>query len=161
MQPESSAAENSQASEPCETQSAHAEQPASDPVQNPVQPTYQQPYQQPYQHAGQSSPPPFLTNTADSGKNGLAIASMILGIVSIVFGCCTLLSIPCAIVGIVLGILGIKSEKRGIAIAGIVLSGIGIIASVLILVLSMAVGQSGYLDRIWSDFGDMDYYYYQ
>ena len=71
------------------------------------------------------------------GGAGMAIASMVLGIVSIVLMCCnTYIGIACAVVGLVLGILHIKkSGKNGMAIAGIVCS---IVAIVLVaLGLSM------------------------
>jgi hypothetical protein len=58
---------------------------------------------------------------------------MILGIVAAAVGwipLCGLVALAPAIVGIVLGALGLKSEKRrGMAIAGIILSVIGIAAA--------------------------------
>lgn len=82
------------------------------------------------------------------GGKGMAIASMILGIVSIVTSCIWYLGIPCAIVGLILGILhNKKNEKSGMATAGIVCSIISLVLVILILVLAAigfaALGASG------------------
>lgn len=68
--------------------------------------------------------------------DGMALTSMILGIVAAAIGwipLCGLVALAPAIVGIVLGALGLKSEKRrGMAIAGIILSIIGIALAFII-----------------------------
>jgi len=55
---------------------------------------------------------------------GLAVASMVLGILSIVCWCNLYLSLPMGIVGLVLGVVSVKGDKggKGMAITGIVLS---------------------------------------
>lgn len=74
---------------------------------------------------------------------GLAVASLILGIVSIPLAlCCWVLGIPVALIGGVLGIVHLvqgRSEGRGLAIAGVVCSGLGVVAVILGLVLGIAV----------------------
>lgn len=89
-----------------------------------------------------------------SGKGqgtGLGIASMVCGIVSLV-GCCGLwyVSLPCAVVAIVLGIVQIvKNESRGMAIAGIICGGVGIVLTVLVIVGVMAFLSSDmYMDLL-------------
>ena len=74
-------------------------------------------------------------------SKGLAIASMVLGIVSLVLSCVLwYVSIPAAIVGIVLGVMhNKKNGKCGMSIAGIVCSIISLVLIVLVLVLA-AVG---------------------
>ncbi len=72
-------------------------------------------------------------------RNGFAIASLVLGILSIVLSCLWFISIPCGILAIIFGGLGMKSEKRGLAIAGIVTGIIGTIALIIILVASLGV----------------------
>lgn len=71
------------------------------------------------------------------GSSGLAITSMVLGILSLV--CCFVYcgSIPLAIVSIILGIIVLAKKKKGksFAIAGIVTSAIGILMSIAILIL--------------------------
>ncbi|NMB30561.1 MAG: DUF4190 domain-containing protein [Clostridiales bacterium] len=73
------------------------------------------------------------------GGNGMAIASLVLGIVSIVTCCWWQVSVVVAIVGLVLGILHNKKQTtgRGMAIAGIVLSIVGLAISIIIIVLGL------------------------
>lgn len=51
-----------------------------------------------------------------------ATISMVLGLVSILTWCLPILGLPTTITGLVFGIKGLNSERRGQAIAGIVLS---------------------------------------
>jgi len=69
--------------------------------------------------------------------NGMALASMIIGIVSALFLCfLPYLSLPMDIVGIVLGIIALKKPGgKGMAIAGIAISAVIFIASILMLIL--------------------------
>jgi hypothetical protein len=67
-----------------------------------------------------------------SNNRGLAIASLILGILSLCGSISLFCTTPLALVGIVLGALGIKSTARSMAIAGIVLSVVGLIMAVII-----------------------------
>ena len=61
----------------------------------------------------------------------MAVASLVLGIISLIAWFIPPFGLPISIVGLVLGIKSVKSEKRGMAIAGIVMSAIGLIASVI------------------------------
>jgi hypothetical protein len=71
-----------------------------------------------------STPPssaPVPAATADK-RNWMAITSLVLGIINF----CAMF-IPCCgailpIVGLILGILGLQSNRRGMAIAGIILA---------------------------------------
>ena len=74
------------------------------------------------------------------GKKGLAIASMVLGIVACVIAWWGLaygiIGIVCAIVGLVLAILAQKSykaigQKNGMATAGLILSIIGLVLAII------------------------------
>lgn len=91
------------------------EQPIAPPPpvyqQQPIPPQYQPPMQP----------------AQPKDKKGMAIGSLILGIVSIVFGCIPF--VP-SIIGIILGALSTKSSGKTMAIIGIVLSGIGILVSI-------------------------------
>ncbi|MDO5574722.1 MAG: DUF4190 domain-containing protein [bacterium] len=78
----------------------------------------------------------FQEGQKEQSSKGLAIASMILGIVSI---CCCCISLPLGGLGIVLAILS-KRENRemlGQAKAGLITSIIGIIISIIATVLLM------------------------
>jgi len=61
----------------------------------------------------------------------MAVASLVLGIVSLIAWFIPLLGLPISIVGLVLGIKSVKSEKRGMAIAGIVMSSIGLVLTII------------------------------
>ena len=64
--------------------------------------------------------------------NGFNIASLVLGIVSLVTWCMTIVSIPCAILALVFGILGVRKPGKGMAIAGLITSGISILIWVIV-----------------------------
>ncbi len=86
-------------------------------------PTPRSPYVAPEDYEPAPLPPP------PSPGDNAAIASLILGIVSLFFSCCCLIGLPASIVGLVLGIMGLQSRQRPMAIAGIVLCSIGLLAS--------------------------------
>ena len=84
-------------------------------------------------------PAPTPVPAPTGNRQGLAIASLVLGIVNL---CAWLLPIcggPLALVGIVLGILGLNSSRRGMAIAGIVISGIALLLVILNAVLGVVL----------------------
>lgn len=91
-----------------------------------------------------------VTSPNGGEKKGLAIASLVLGIVSVVFMCLWYIGIPCAILGLVFGILSNKAKKNGMATAGIVLSIIGFLLVALLLILVIAGITSGTFAGIMS-----------
>lgn len=70
-------------------------------------------------------------------KNIFAIISMVISIAGLIFSCCSILSIPCSIAAIVFGILSLKSEKRAMAIAGIVIGGITLVLTITISIIAV------------------------
>lgn len=86
-------------------------------------------------------------NFNNSGKGqgvGLGIASMVLGIVSIVLSCVWYVCVPAGVVSIILAIVQmIKNEKKGMAIAGIICSVIGIILAIVMVLGAVALLSSG------------------
>lgn len=71
-----------------------------------------------------------------NGGAGLAIASMVLGIVALVLSCCFYyISIPCAIIGVILAAvsLGGKKAGKGMAIAGLVCSILSLIPAAIVI----------------------------
>ena len=81
-------------------------------------------------------------------KKGFAIASLVLGILSlcgsVTFLCGGLLSV----IGIVLGALGMNSKSKSMAIAGIVLSALGLILTIIFRVAFRGV----FFNNIWQQF---------
>ncbi len=67
-------------------------------------------------------------------KKGLAIASMILGIVSLVMFCAWGISIICAILALIFGIIGRKSSEKGMANTGIITAIIQFSLSILAII---------------------------
>jgi Domain of unknown function (DUF4190) len=78
---------------------------------------------------------PTSTPTATGGGKGLAIASLVLGILSLCASAAWWCGGPISIVGLVLGALGLKTSGKGMAIAGMILSVIGLLMLVIFRVL--------------------------
>lgn len=80
------------------------------------------------------------TDGKNNGK-GMAIASMILGILALVTCICYCPAIPFALISIILAIIVLAKRKNGkpFAITGIVTSAIAVVVSVVVLVLSGSV----------------------
>src|SRR5213596_2468367 len=77
----------------------------------------------PVQTTAQTSPFPVVDQPARG--QGMAVASLVLGILSPIFAFTPVMGwffVPLPIVGLVLGVLGLRSPGRGKAIAGVVLS---------------------------------------
>ena len=78
-------------------------------------------------------------------QKGFSIASMGLGIVGLVAWCLPIIGFPVTIVGLVLGILGIKKGGKGMAIAGIILSAITLVITMINSILGAYLGMTGQL----------------
>ena len=65
-----------------------------------------------------------------------AIISLVCGILSLLCSCCGWLGILIAVAGVVLGIISIKKEEdaKGMAIAGIICGGIGLLIAIIVIV---------------------------
>ena len=78
----------------------------------------------------------------EGGGQGLAITSLVLGILSLPLAfCCGLFSIPISAIGAILGVVHLaqgKSEGKGMAIGGIALSAIGLILMIIFVVAGLA-----------------------
>lgn len=73
---------------------------------------------------------------------GLAVASMVLGIVALVLSCCfPWVTIICALLAVVLGGASIakKMGGKGMAIAGLVCGIIGLVPAVVLLITGAAL----------------------
>ncbi|MGN0463023.1 MAG: DUF4190 domain-containing protein [Ruminococcus sp.] len=123
--------------------------------QNGYQNNYNYNQQNGYQN-GYNQPQQYYQEPADNSK-GLAIASLVLGIVS--FFCC---GSVCSIVGLVLGIMSRKKNpvNNGMATAGIVLSIIALVLWLVVVIWSFAVTGSmiGIIEDIARD-GNVHYSY--
>ncbi|MEE1061454.1 MAG: DUF4190 domain-containing protein [Ruminococcus sp.] len=84
----------------------------------------------------------------ESKGNGLGIASLVLGIVSIVTFCLCCVSLPLSITGLILGIISKvkKKENNGIAIAGIIVSAVALVAVLGFWLFAIISGEASYTD---------------
>ncbi len=76
---------------------------------------------------------------------GLAITSMILGIVALVLFCLVYVAIPCAVVGVALGGVAMSKAKKANAKCGMAIAGItcSCVALGILIILIIIVGTSG------------------
>ena len=90
---------------------------------------------------GLQSEPVVQTPVApgDAGPRGLAIAALVLGIAGLVLVWLPFLAVvalPAAIVGLILGIIAMrKGQPKGLALTGVILSGVAILISVISVVV--------------------------
>ena len=82
---------------------------------------------------------PYVPGVATTEQNTLAIVSLVCGIVTLVLAlCCWPLALVSAIAVLITGYLGLRKADelggngKGMAIAGLVMGGIGILAAVLL-----------------------------
>lgn len=72
--------------------------------------------------------------------SGLAVASMVCGIISI-FGCCVpIVGIILAILGLVFGIISQAMQKNGFSLAGIITAAFGLAFGIITVIIGFAVG---------------------
>ncbi len=87
----------------------------------------------------------YPMNQPQPQKQGLSIASMVLGICGFLAWCIPLLGFPVSITGLVLGIVGMKKGGRGMAIAGIITSAITLVLTLANSLLGAYLGATGQL----------------
>lgn len=79
----------------------------------------------------------------DSQKKGTGIAALVLGILGLLAWIIPIIGLPIGIVGLVLGIKGSKKSGKGMAIAGIVLSTICLVLTIINSTLGAYQGFKG------------------
>lgn len=98
---------------------------------------------------GYAPPPPGgpVPYGAPQPSPAMAITSMVLGILSIVTSCFWFLAIPLGIAAIVIAILvrpkiarG-EASGRGMATAGMITGGIGLLISIVLVIIAITAGQ--------------------
>ena len=77
---------------------------------------------------------PYASPQYDEG-NGKAIGSLVVGIINILTMCVPVLGICMGLIGLLLGIGGLKSSKKGIAMAGIIISSLTLVFAVFAFVI--------------------------
>jgi hypothetical protein len=98
--------------------------------------------------------PPIVTEPVKD-KSGLAIASLVLGIISFCGSWVPYANFCLAlfvIAGIITGVMGLNSSKKGMAIAGLVLSILALCAVVTSIIFWTSVGNAVLKDpSLWQD----------
>lgn len=91
--------------------------------------------------------------TEKKKNQGVAIASMVCGILSVICCCFSCFSLVLAIAAVVLGIitLACKYDGKGMAIAGIVLGGIGLLLFVAVIAIGASDGYTEMMDEIMNE----------
>jgi Domain of unknown function (DUF4190) len=90
----------------------------------------------------QLPPMAYAPNPQQPGA-GMAVASMVLGIIALVLFCVWYVSIPCAIVAIVLGVMARgkaqrgEASGRGMATAGLTCGIVALVLDILLLILAI------------------------
>lgn len=120
------------------TPPAYGAPPPASPYPTYPQPTYTQPNYI-YNYYQQQQPgyvPPYYPNPIAPNQkgDGLAVASLVLGILSVVTCCAWGLSIVCGIIGLILGIVAKIKGSSGMSVAGIVLNCCGIALGIFCLI---------------------------
>ncbi len=79
-----------------------------------------------------------------SGNRGMAIASLVVGILSILCCCCAYLSVILGIVGIVLAVLSRPKDGKfeGVAMGGLICSIVGLVLGVILIIVNVATQNS-------------------
>jgi uncharacterized membrane protein len=135
-----------------------APQPAAQPVPQPIQPAYQQPYQQlQYQQPVQMAQPiyqpvyqqPVIITPIDNRTriNGAATAGLIFGIINLCISWIPLLNGIPAILGLIFSIAGVSKKNaggKGRAIAGLIMSSVGLFICILIIIELIVGGELDY-----------------
>lgn len=88
------------------------------------------------------SPPPAPASSGN--ERVMSIASLVIGVINLCAWFLPICGVPLGIVGIVLGFLGMKDpSQKTLAIIGIVLSGLGLLAACINGALGAYMGLTG------------------
>jgi predicted Zn finger-like uncharacterized protein len=83
----------------------------------------------------------YRPSSASSGGSGLAVLSLILGILSLPMACCCgLFSLPCTLGATITGSIALKNpDGKGMAVTGMVLGIIGLVLSVVMVAIGVGM----------------------
>lgn len=92
--------------------------------------------------------------------NGMAIASLVLGIVGVLLSCCCYIGLIPAILAIIFGIISKAEIKKslgnqkgdGMALAGIILGGLVLLVTIGLIILAMVIGGTTSSYQFWEEF---------
>lgn len=97
----------------------------------------------------QTIEPQQITEQPKKDRKGLAIAGFIISLGSLFAWALSFFGLPIPIVGIILSALGIKSSKKGLGIAGVIISSIAVVLTIVVsIVVIAAAAAAAALDNI-------------
>ncbi|WP_085528541.1 DUF4190 domain-containing protein [Kocuria massiliensis] len=107
------------------------------PHQSPQQPYNPQQHYSPAQPQQSYAPQPVNYLQAPAEPKGMSVASMVIGLVNIFMGWTVILPI----IGLILGLVGLRKEPagRGMAITGVILSGLIVLGWVVIFLFLFGI----------------------
>lgn len=136
-------------------QAAPAQPVYQQPVAQPVQPVYQQPVvAQPVVAQPVVAQPAVQQVIVQQPKSsGLAIAGLIMGIFTLIFCWVPVVGFILGILGLIFSIAGIAKKNggaKGAAIAGLVMTILGAVISIIMFAALLAQGTSSYMEAAQS-----------
>jgi predicted Zn finger-like uncharacterized protein len=92
---------------------------------------------------------PRRRRRSGSGSGGgAATASLVLGLIAIIAWCCPLIGFPVTVAGLICGCIGLKSQNnKGAAIAGLILNGLFLVATIANSALGAAMNLGAFNNR--------------
>lgn len=135
------------------------EPPAAPPPAYPPAPYPQQGYPQQAYPPQPGQPIPYGHYGPPKPRMGKAITALVLGLSSVFLCMCWFITIPTSVVAIILGVLAQRDVKRGtgggngMAIAGMVLGIVGVIASIVAIFVWL---DPTFQDSFWDGFCEED-----
>jgi hypothetical protein len=87
----------------------------------------------------------YASTTPGSGQDGKALAGLVLGLVGLFAWCLPIVGLPVGVIGIVMGAKGLKSNRRGMAMAGLILSSICVVLALVNAAIGAYLGATGQL----------------
>lgn len=92
---------------------------------------------------------PEPVTPAKPDKPGLAIAALVLGILSLCAWLLPICGFPISIAGVILGILGLKTSKKGMAVAGLIMAGIALLLTLIWTIIIFVQTPSYLFSDLW------------
>jgi hypothetical protein len=90
-----------------------------------------------------NEPGGYVMEELDKPGNGKAIASLVLGVVGLGAWLIPILGAPVTLIALILGVKGLKTGRRGMAMAGLVLSIIGLVLTIVNASIGAYMGATG------------------
>ncbi len=112
----------------------------------------------------QPSVPPVPSATAPGAAKGLAVTALVLGIIAFLFGWLGLFSIfgagniVTAIAAIIFGIIALtKKQPKGLALTGLILGAVALLATVALIIVS-TIGYASIADKAKNEYNNSSNY---